>query len=145
MNIQRLIKSIQDHEGFEAFPYKCTAGKWTVGYGHRIKDVDLFNKQYPDGWTKGQATERIKTHIDNIRTDSRLQSVYDCLNDIRSEIITEMCYQLGMSGFLGFSKMIFWIKQGEWDAAADEGLDSKWAIKDTPGRALELMELFRKG
>jgi len=40
-----LIDTLKWHEGYRAYPYKCLAEVWTVGYGHAIRDCDEFD--YP--------------------------------------------------------------------------------------------------
>lgn len=36
------IALIKQFEGFSAQPYRCPAGKWTIGYGHLIGVDDTF-------------------------------------------------------------------------------------------------------
>lgn len=50
----RCIQLIKEFEGFEALPYKCAAGKLTVGYGHLIRSGEVFPVT---GLTEAEATE----------------------------------------------------------------------------------------
>lgn len=38
MNIEQLKKELIRDEGFRSKPYKCTAGKLTIGVGRNIED-----------------------------------------------------------------------------------------------------------
>ena len=40
------IEFIKKHEGFRTKAYKCTGGKWTIGYGHtlNVKSTDVIDK-----------------------------------------------------------------------------------------------------
>jgi lysozyme len=39
---QKGIDLIKKFEGLNLEPYKCPAGKWTIGYGHSITSSDYF-------------------------------------------------------------------------------------------------------
>ena len=56
-----------------------------------------------------------------------------------------MSYQLGLSGLSRFRKMIRAIDHMEFESAADEMLDSKWAREDTPHRAARHANVMRTG
>ena len=36
-----LVDQIKRHEGFRSKVYKCSAGKWTIGYGRNVEDVGI--------------------------------------------------------------------------------------------------------
>ena len=37
----KLVDMIQRHEGCKLMPYKCTAGKTTIGYGRNVEDTGI--------------------------------------------------------------------------------------------------------
>jgi lysozyme len=39
---ERGLVLIKEFEGFSAAPYQCSAGRWTIGYGHLIKGDERF-------------------------------------------------------------------------------------------------------
>ena len=39
--MKRLIAMLQRHEGLRLKPYKCTAGKVSIGYGRNLEDVGI--------------------------------------------------------------------------------------------------------
>ncbi len=60
-------------------------------------------------------------------------------NKVR-DVVIEMCYQLGVSGFSRFKKTISYLKEKQFEKASKEMLDSRWAVQ-TPNRAKELSEI----
>ena len=65
-------------------------------------------------------------------------------SEVRKVVLVDMCYNLGINRFLGFKKMLAAVKEGNYDTAADEMLNSKWATQ-VKGRAVELAQLMREG
>lgn len=53
---QNGIDLIKESEGFSDVPYKCSAGKRTIGWGHKIKEGEVFTKI-----TKEQAETLLRT------------------------------------------------------------------------------------
>ncbi len=66
------------------------------------------------------------------------------LNTIRREVIIEMVFNLGMTRFLGFKKLLDAIQKQDWERASSEMLNSKWAAQ-VKGRAVELAEMMKTG
>ena len=58
------------------------------------------------------------------------------------DVVTNMCYQLGLTGFSKFKKTIYLIETEQYEEASIEMLDSLWA-KQTHNRAKELSETLR--
>lgn len=50
---------IKHFEGFSAQPYQCSAGRWTIGYGHLIKGEERFLQPIDEG----AAQELLKADI----------------------------------------------------------------------------------
>ena len=129
-----LLSSIRKHEGFRAKPYKCSEGFDTIGYGFAVKDLVL--------------DEDIANIILQRKLEALIRSIefkfswYADLPNVVKDSVIECCYQLGLSGFGKFKKTIEHLKNEEWELAADEMLDSKWA-KQTPNRAKALSDRVR--
>lgn len=128
-----LEQLIAEDEGLRLMPYKCSAGVLTVGYG----------TTFP--------LSEVEAHL---LMRNRLQLVLDqCerrfpwwpkLSPARQQVIASMGYQLGIAGLMGFRRMLAALERGDYDGAAREMLDSKWAKRDTPGRAGRLAERMRR-
>lgn len=69
---------------------------------------------------------------------------YDSLDDVRQEVLINMCFQLGFTGFSKFKKTLKYINDFDFEKASKEMLNSLWA-KQTPNRANELAQILRKG
>lgn len=124
---------IARHEGYRRNPYKCTAGKLTVGYGRNLTDV---------GITRDEAG--ILMHNDVIRADQVLRIIFgdfDSFSASRQVALIDMYYNLGHKGFSGFKRMIRAIRQGDWRLAAQEAMQSKWAAQVGP-RALRIESML---
>ena len=129
-----LINQIKKHEGFRSTVYKCTEGYDTIGYGFAIKDLEL---------DEDIAELILMRKLDNLQ--KRIASVFGWYYNSPKEvqdIVTNMCYQLGISGFSKFKKTVYYLETEQYEEASIEMLDSLWA-KQTPNRAKELSEALR--
>jgi len=66
------------------------------------------------------------------------------LNEARARVIMNMVFNMGIQSVLGFKKMWAAIYEGNFNKAADEMMDSKWASQ-VGGRAEELAGIMRRG
>ncbi len=67
------------------------------------------------------------------------------LNEVRQQVIVCMVYQMGGATVSGFKKMAAAIQNEDWEAAANEMLDSEWHRKDSPARARRMAKIMRTG
>ena len=129
-----LLKELKRHEGFEPRVYKCTEGVDTIGYGFAIKDLYL-----DEDIAELILMRKIQKLLE------RIIVVFPWFENSPEEIkfvVTNMCYQLGLSGFLKFKKTIYLLETEQYEDASLEMLNSLWA-KQTPNRARELSEIVR--
>lgn len=132
-----LLKMIMDHEGFVGKPYKCTAGKVTIGYGRNLDDV---------GISRDEAAIMLMNDVSQciIHLQEILEKNNVKLNFSRNNALIDMMYNLGPTRFEGFKKMIAAISEGDFERAADEMLDSNWS-KQVGERAVRLAGIMRTG
>ena len=131
----KLIDSIKQHEGYVGVVYKDSLGIDTIGYGFAIKDLEL------DADVCDIILERKLKNLND-----RIKIKFDWYKYMPPEIkdiVTEMCYQLGVTGFSKFRKTIAYLQNKEWKNASVEMLDSRWA-KQTPNRAKEMSNKVKK-
>ena len=129
-----LLERIEHHEGFRSKVYKCTEGYDTIGYGFAIKDLEL---------DEDIAEMILMRKLDNLM--NRIQKKFYWWRSAEDEVknvVVEMCYQLGLSGFSKFKKTIDHLENKRYGKASAEMLDSKWA-KQTPNRAIELSNIIK--
>lgn len=130
--MEELLKSIRENEGFEGMPYKDHLGYDTIGIG-----------------TKLPITEEEAMMLARIRLEAKESNLitrwgaYNRMPEDIQYMCLEMCYQLGVSGFLKFKKMVQALEKNDWNTAYNEGLDSKWATQ-TPNRAKKVLQPLTK-
>ena len=129
-----LIERIKKHEGFVDHVYDDSLGIPTIGYGFAIKDLIL------DEDIAEEILTRKLQHLGR-----RVMSKFVWFDQLPQEakgVLMEMCYQLGVYGVSKFKKALKAMQNRDWDRAADEMLDSKWA-RQTPNRAKDLSNIIR--
>ena len=129
-----LLEQIKLHEGFRPTVYQCTQGYDTIGYGFAIKDLEL---------TKDIAEQILVKKVAELESKiSKKFEWYHTAPQEAKEVVINMCYQLGLSGFSKFKKTIYLLETEQYEEASVEMLNSLWA-KQTPIRAKELSEIVR--
>lgn len=132
----KLKNLLADDEEYEQFPYVDTTGHITIGIGRNLSD-------------RGISVSEALSLLDNdiIYFISRLNqylSFFSDLSEPRQIAIINMCFNLGVNGFLAFKNMLEALEKGDYNTAADEMLKSKWA--DQVGhRAQYLSNIIRTG
>lgn len=126
----------KDFEGRRLKPYKCTAGKLTIGYGRNLTDCGIseeeaelmfendFHKAYNDCYKLfddetffGQLTENVRY------------------------VLTDMVFNMGVGKVQTFKKFLSALKKGLYEDAAKEMLNSKWATQ-VGYRAVKLSKIL---
>jgi lysozyme len=132
--MKELLESIKHHEGFVEHVYDDSLGIPTIGYGFAIKDLVL----------QEDLCDEILLRKLRILGRSVMGKFpfFDSLPSECKSVLMEMCYQLGVTGVSKFKKALKAMEDGDWEKAADEMLDSKWA-KQTPNRAKEMSNIIR--
>lgn len=127
---------ITRHESYRRHPYRCTAGKLTIGVGRNLDDVGIDAEE---------ARYLLDRDIARCLDDLSTFPWFHGLDSIRQRALIDMRFQLGAAGLRGFKQMIAAIARGDYAAAAAAALDSKWAKLDTPARAAEVAAMLRTG
>lgn len=135
MYIGLAAELIKKHEGLRLKPYKCTAGKLSIGYGRNLED---------NGISAYEADVLLNDDIQNCYAQCIKFPFWNKLNDVRQAVLLDMCYNLGFARLNGFKKMLKALGRLDYKTAAKEMLDSKWA-RDVKYRATELAELMKYG
>ena len=135
--MNRIKAQLVRHEGLRLKPYRCTAGKLTIGIGRNLDDRGISQKE---------AYAMLERDIQDCEQwlIDEIPEVYNKLDEVRQAVLLNMCFNLGIKGLLGFKNTLDFIGAGDWERAANNMLASKWA-KQVGLRAIELSELMRKG
>jgi len=135
--LQKVKDQLLRHEGLKLKPYRCPAGKLTIGVGRNLEDRGITQKE-----------AFVLFENDILRCEKELLAeipeVYPGLNETRKSVLLNMCFNLGITGLLGFKNTLAFMGAGDFERAANGMLASKWA-KQVGRRAIELSELMRKG
>lgn len=120
MNREKLYESLKAHEGLSLKPYKCTAGKWTIGFG---KNLD-------NGISIQQAYQLLDSDVEICQKElDRYFPGWDAHDDARQNVLIEMMYNLGAPRLSGFDKMWAALKNHDYKTAAAEMRNSLWAAQ----------------
>lgn len=132
----KLVDQLIRDEGEVHHLYKCSAGKWTIGIGRNLEDNGISHEE-----------SVFLLQNDLKRTYNELRSAFDWferLSIVRASVLINMCFNLGSVRLGTFKKTLRHIEYEEWEYAAREMLDSKWA-RQVGKRAVRLSEQMRSG
>ena len=136
MDRQALKNQLRVHEGVRSRPYHDTVGKVTIGVGRNLDD-------------KGLRPREIEFLLDN-DVDEVMDEIavelpwFESLSQARQLVVADMVFNLGMPRFLEFKATIRAIRSGNYSAAAEQMLQSKWA-RQVGQRAKTLAGMMRAG
>jgi len=138
-----LREMLKLHEGLRLKPYQCTAGRWTIGYGHNL---EANNEAIPVSITLEQAERYLDQDMASAERQcrSRLPLAFDALDDARKAVLIDMCFNLGINGLLGFKNTLAAIAAGKYTSAGANMMSSKWATQ-VKGRASRLSRMMACG
>lgn len=136
---EMFLTHVKEAEGFREKPYKCPAGKLTIGYGFNIEDRGI-PEEVAEFWLKHELESCVK----ELQGKLAGRPLVKTLGSVRGAILTDMAFNMGVPRLLTFKKMFAALDAGDYEKAADEMLDSKWA-KQVKGRAVKLSEVMRTG
>ena len=133
--MQELKKWLIEHEGMSLKPYKCPNGKITIGVGRNLES---------NGLSLDECNYLLENDIARCRRELDVYWWFVILNENRKNALLNMCFNLGLTKLLTFKKMIVALEKKNYDRAAIEALDSRWA-KQVKGRAVDIAEVIKEG
>ncbi len=137
-NINKLAHELKKEEGFRSHVYQDHLGYSTIGYGRCIEEgVGL-------GVTEEEATFLLMQDIDRSVAECENFEWFHDLDEPRAMVIVAMAFQMGWPRLNTFGNMLAAMSVGDYETAADELLDSKFA-RQVPERAQRLSDVIRTG
>lgn len=130
-----LTKQLIIDEGMRLKPYRDTVGKLTIGVGRNLDD---------NGISEDEALVMLKNDIDQAFDELSQFDWFNSLKPVKQDALVNMCFNLGLPRLLSFKRMIAALEAGDYQTAADEALDSKWAVQ-VGERANRIAEVIRNG
>lgn len=131
-----LTQELMRDEGVKLKPYRCTAGKLTIGVGRNIEDNGISNEE---------AAFMLKADIKNCERDlDILLPGWKNFSDTRQRVLLNMVFNMGRNRLSGFTKFLACLKMNDFTGAADQMMDSLWA-KQVGQRAVRLRDMLLRG
>lgn len=136
---KELIDKLIEHEGMRKYAYKDSMGYITIGIGRCLDQ----------GKGKGLSVDEMMLLLNNDINDCKKQLeqnyVYRTLGDVRQEVLIEMCFNLGYSGLMKFTKMLAALACKDFKAATKEAEDSAWAKQISIKRLQDILYRMETG
>lgn len=131
----RGIEQLKIHEGYREKPYKCTAGKMTIGYGTNLDaGIDEAEAEFLLAYRMKKIISEIKKALPWVES----------LDTARAWVLYNMGYNLGTAGLLAFKNTLKSVESGDYKKASKQMQDSTW-FKQVGGRARELCKQMESG
>ena len=124
-----VLDQIKQDEGWRDHVYLDHLGYKTIGYGFLVDERrgGGMPKEVGEFWLRFNVAKIIQA------IPKRWPAWKDQPEEVQDALIN-MAYQMGVSGLMGFKRMLAALERGERETAACEALDSRWA-NQTPERA----------
>jgi lysozyme len=119
-DLKRQIQTTGGFEGLRLFPYRCPAGKLTIGYGRNLEER---------GISRPEAEALLENDLLDAYEVASKYSWFPALSTDRKLVIVDMIFNLGANGFSKFARMHEALELHDYDWAAKEMLDSRWATQ----------------
>ena len=141
MNKDQLREELAEDEGCKFEVYLDHLGLPTFGIGHLVVEGDPEHGQ-PVGTPVNDERVRQVFSLDIASTLDECQVLYPDFDDLPDEcqlIIANMMFNMGRPRLSKFKKFIAGVNAGDWNTAAVEMMDSRWA-KQVGNRAERLRD-----
>jgi lysozyme len=135
-SMSQLQKQLILHEGCKLTAYRDSVGVITIGIGRNLQHR---------GITQEEALMLLRNDISATLTAMRKELPWTiALDDVRQRVLCDMAFNMGVGQLLEFKRTLAAVKAGDYEAAADMMLDSRWASQ-VGERARRLARMMRTG
>ncbi len=135
--MSQLSDQLRIHEGVRSHVYLCTAGYETIGVGRNIAESGI-------GLSDDEIDYLLENDIKRCKQELISLSWFADLDSVRQDAIVNLCFNLGLTRLMGFQNAMGAMAIGDYEKAADEFLDSRWA-KQVGQRSLDVAHMIRTG
>ena len=131
MNIVQLREQLKIDEGVKYEIYKDHLGNPTFGIGHLIVEGDeeygkpVGTPVHEDRVNNVFARD-LRTYVDEAK---KVFPDIDDLPETAQQVIVNMCFNMGAPRLSKFKKFIAAVNEADWETAAVEMMDSRWATQ----------------
>ena len=146
MDRARLLEELMLDEGVIHEIYNDHLGYPTFGVGHLITEKDEeHGKPLGTPISEERVTECLNADVDIVCAElDKNMEWWRGLNDTRQRVMANMCFNLGYPRLSKFKKFLAAVQEEDWETAAVEMMDSKWATQ-VGDRAVRLREKMLNG
>ena len=144
MNLEQLRKELTEDEGCVYEVYNDHLGYPTFGIGHLVRESDPeHGEEIGTPVSEDRVIEAFESDIETVLSDCEtLYPNFDSLPEEAQLIIANMMFNLGYPRLSKFKGMKRGVDSKDWNAAADEMVDSNW-YRQVTNRADRLVERIR--
>ena len=144
MNLEQLREELTEDEGCKYEIYLDHLGYPTFGIGHLVRESDPeHGEEIGTSVSEDRVIEAFESDIETVLSDC--ETLYPNFNSLPEEaqlIIANMMFNLGYPRLSKFKGMKRGVDSEDWNAAADEMVDSRW-YRQVTNRADRLVERMR--
>ena len=144
MNMEKLREELEADEGVKYEIYNDHLGYATFGIGHLILDSDPEQgSSVGTPVSESRVAEAFESDIVQVLSDCEtLYPDFESLPEDAQRIIANMMFNMGRPRLSKFKGMKRGVDAQDWNAAADEMVDSNW-YKQVTNRADRLVNRMR--
>ena len=128
MNLEQLREELTEDEGCKYEIYLDHLGYPTFGIGHLVRESDPeHGEEIGTSVSEDRVIEAFESDIETVLSDCEtLYPNFDSLPEEAQLIIANMMFNLGYPRLSKFKGMKRGVDSEDWNAAADEMVDSRW-------------------
>ena len=152
-----LIKQLVQSEGLRLEVYQDTLGIDTIGVGRNLEDRGITTEElnvmdfpnieavYEHGITETDAAYLLENDVQIVEEELvRAHPCVDSLDAVRQLVLVDMAFNMGVPRLRKFKKMWAAIHDEDFQTAAKEMLDSRWA-NQVKSRSVKLANMMHTG
>jgi len=144
MNLEQFREQLEIDEGVKYEVYNDHLGYATFGVGHLVLESDPeFGDPIGTPVSESRVVEAFEQDCENVLRDCHiLYEDFDSLPEEAQQVIANMMFNMGRPRLSKFKGMKRGVDSRDWNAAADEMVDSRW-YRQVTKRADRLVERIR--
>jgi len=144
MDLEKLREQLEIDEGVKYETYKDHLGYPTFGVGHLVLEFDPeYGQEDGTPVSESRVIEAFESDCEHVLQDcSILYEDFDDLPEEAQQVIANMMFNMGRPRLSKFKGMKRGVDARDWNAAADEMVDSSW-YRQVTNRAERLVTRMR--
>lgn len=149
MDLEKLKSELRRDEGLKLYPYKCTAGHWTAGYGRNLEAMGYPDHEIERLKKTGILINEAERWLDEdarqaVEDAAKFFPEIDQLSDNRQRVIANMAFNMGLKGLRKFKLFRQALMERDFERAVYEMKNSKWYWQ-VGRRSIRLVKRMKDG